>query len=84
MLTRVLTLIIQEVFIFAIYFYQVCISTLFISSCRFSPTCSQYTVDAIRQHGPFRGVYLGMIRILKCQPFSAGGFDPVNNKIARR
>lgn len=81
MLTRVLTQILKEVFIFAIYCYQVCSASLFISSCRFSPTCSQYTMDAIRQQGPFRGVYLGMIRILRCQPFSAGGHDPVKKGV---
>lgn len=45
--------------------------------CRFEPTCSQYTIDAIEKHGIFKGIGLGSWRILRCNPFSKGGFDPV-------
>ena len=46
-------------------------------SCRFHPTCSAYAIEAIELHGPLRGVYLAVRRILKCHPFHPGGFDPV-------
>ncbi len=80
MLDRLLTPILKEVLFFFIYFYQVCISPLFPSACRFSPSCSQYTMDAIGQQGPFLGIYLGLKRILRCHPLSPGGYDPVDGK----
>lgn len=47
------------------------------SSCRFHPTCSQYTVDALRTHGAWRGGWLGLRRIGRCHPWNEGGLDPV-------
>lgn len=46
-------------------------------SCRFSPTCSQYMIEALERHGPFKGLALGCWRILRCNPFCKGGYDPV-------
>ena len=49
----------------------------FIKVCRFSPSCSQYTIDAIEKYGTFKGLFCGFNRILRCNPFSKGGLDPV-------
>ncbi|KPK34422.1 MAG: hypothetical protein AMK70_07500 [Nitrospira bacterium SG8_35_1] len=57
--------------------YQLLISPLFPPACRFTPTCSQYAIDAIRYHGPCRGFFMALWRILRCHPFSAGGYDPI-------
>lgn len=57
--------------------YKRYISPLFPPSCRFSPTCSQYTIEAIRKYGVLKGGFLGAWRLLRCNPFSKGGFDPV-------
>jgi putative membrane protein insertion efficiency factor len=45
--------------------------------CKYYPSCSAYTLEAIRVHGPFKGLAMGAWRILRCNPFSNGGFDPV-------
>ena len=60
-----------------ISFYQKFISPLLGQNCRFSPTCSQYMVDAITQHGHLKGTFLGSKRICKCHPWNEGGYDPV-------
>ncbi|KAB2890420.1 MAG: membrane protein insertion efficiency factor YidD [Desulfobulbaceae bacterium] len=57
--------------------YQYLISPLFPPCCRFTPTCSAYTIQAIEKYGVFRGLFLSFRRILRCHPFSAGGYDPV-------
>jgi len=57
--------------------YQLCISPMIPPSCRFIPTCSQYAIDAIGLHGPLRGSYLAARRVLRCHPFTRGGYDPV-------
>jgi len=57
--------------------YQVTISQAVPHSCRFVPTCSQYTFEAIEKHGLVRGVWLGGKRVARCHPFNPGGFDPV-------
>jgi len=63
-----------------IRFYQLFISPLFPPRCRFHPTCSQYALEAIKRHGFFKGCYLALRRVLRCHPFSQGGFDPVPEK----
>lgn len=61
----------------AIRVYQKYISPLFGAKCRFIPTCSAYTYEAIRVHGFFKGTFLGIKRILKCNPFYKPMYDPV-------
>lgn len=58
-------------------FYKKLISPLFGPVCRFTPSCSEYMYDAVSRYGLIRGIYLGSKRILRCHPFSKGGFDPV-------
>lgn len=60
-----------------IYFYRVCTSPLTPPSCRFTPTCSRYALEAIKKHGPIRGLWLAIRRILRCHPWGGSGYDPV-------
>jgi uncharacterized protein len=57
--------------------YQRTLSRLLPPSCRFEPSCSQYMIEAVGRHGVCRGVGLGMWRVLRCNPWNAGGYDPV-------
>ncbi len=57
--------------------YRAAVSPFFPSTCRFTPTCSRYTLEAIEVHGAIKGTWLGMKRIAKCHPFHRGGYDPV-------
>lgn len=69
--------IISSILLLPIYFYRAVISPLFPPSCRFTPTCSQYAIDAIKKKGPFKGLYLAIRRILRCHPWGGSGYDPV-------
>ncbi|MBP5715420.1 MAG: membrane protein insertion efficiency factor YidD [Prevotella sp.] len=60
-----------------IVFYQTCISRFTPPSCRFTPTCSEYAKQALRKHGPIKGLYLAIWRILRCNPWGGSGYDPV-------
>ena len=57
--------------------YQLAISPLLGSTCRFRPTCSHYMIEALRTHGPARGLWLGLRRIARCHPWGGHGYDPV-------
>ena len=57
--------------------YQWVISPLFPNACRYTPTCSQYMIEAIQKHGPFKGLWLGTKRIGRCHPWGGKGHDPV-------
>ncbi len=63
--------------IFLIKLYRNFISPLFPPSCRFTPTCSAYAIQAIEKYGALRGSMLAIRRILRCHPFNPGGYDPV-------
>ncbi len=68
-LTWALTLLVR--------FYQKFLSPGLPPSCRFAPSCSQYTLEALRQYGALRGVWLGARRLARCHPWHPGGYDPV-------
>lgn len=63
-----------------IHFYQTAVSPHTKPKCKYYPTCSQYTYEAIEIHGAFKGVLMGIWRILRCNPWSKGGYDPVPEK----
>ena len=69
--------IIAEALILPIKFYRRCISPMTPPSCRFTPTCSQYAIEALRKHGPLKGLYLAVRRILRCHAWGGSGYDPV-------
>ena len=74
---RPLSEFLAKMLILPIRFYQKFISPLTPPSCRFTPTCSQYAIEALRKHGPFKGTYLAVRRILRCHPWGGSGYDPV-------
>jgi len=61
----------------ALRFYKRFLSPMLPSACRFHPTCSEYMMEAVEKYGVLRGVSRGLLRLLRCHPFHAGGFDPV-------
>lgn len=63
--------------LWALKAYKVLLSPLFTGACRFHPSCSTYTADAIRLHGVVRGTWMGLARLSRCRPFGGSGFDPV-------
>lgn len=60
-----------------ILLYRAAISPLFPPCCRFTPTCSEYALQALRRHGPFKGSWLAIKRICRCHPWGDSGYDPV-------
>ena len=71
----------KVVFLGLIYIYKYAISPLLRHHCRFYPTCSSYAVQAIKEFGPFKGLVLSIKRVLRCNPKSKCGFDPVPSNI---
>jgi putative membrane protein insertion efficiency factor len=64
-------------FIFLIRIYQYVISPAIGPKCRYTPTCSQYGIEALKKHGPIKGLWLTIKRIGRCQPWGGSGYDPV-------
>ncbi len=69
--------LVRRVAVLPIRFYQLCISPMLPSACRFTPTCSQYAIEAVMRHGLLRGGWLAIRRILRCHPWGGSGYDPV-------
>ena len=61
--------------------YKFLVSPLLGKSCRYLPTCSEYSIDALKNYGLFKGLYLSVKRILSCHPWSKGGFDPLKKEM---
>jgi putative membrane protein insertion efficiency factor len=68
---------IRDLALLAIRFYQQAVSPHLPVSCRYVPSCSAYTYEAVQKYGAFRGLVLGLKRLLRCHPFHPGGYDPV-------
>ena len=72
-----LSKIAEFIFLLPVYFYRACISPLLPPACRYTPTCSQYMIEAVKKYGIFKGGWLGVKRILRCHPWGGSGYDPV-------
>ena len=68
----------KSLFILPIKFYQIAISPILPNTCRHLPTCSEYTIEAIKTYGVFKGIIKGAYRILRCNPLGTSGYDPIN------
>jgi putative membrane protein insertion efficiency factor len=67
----------QDLLLLLIRFYQKAISPMLGANCKYRPTCSAYTYEAIQKYGPIKGTWMGMKRIARCRPGVPGGYDPV-------
>ena len=68
---------VRRVFIGLIQIYRRFLSPMLPPTCRYEPSCSLYTVQAIEKYGASKGLFMGIRRVLRCHPFARGGFDPV-------
>ena len=78
---NLLSSFIKTFFLFLIKIYQIFLSPFFGKQCRFEPTCSKYSEEAIKKHGSYRGLILTIKRLLKCHPWGQSGYDPVPDNI---
>lgn len=69
--------LLSKILIIPIYFYKYSISPMLPPSCRFTPTCSEYAIEAIKKYGPFNGLWLAVKRLSRCHPWGGKGYDPV-------
>ena len=67
----------REVVLAMIRVYQVSLAHVMFSQCRYTPSCSRYTYEAVERYGALRGSWMGLKRIMRCHPFHPGGYDPV-------
>ncbi|MCK5676022.1 MAG: membrane protein insertion efficiency factor YidD [Verrucomicrobia bacterium] len=79
-----ITAVPAKVAIMLVRLYQKMVSPWLGPRCRFHPSCSNYCIEALQQHGMVRGLWLGVKRIFKCHPFHPGGYDPVPEKRDRK
>ena len=70
----------KKILIYPVRFYQLAISPHFSGTCRYTPTCSQYMIEAVEEWGAVKGLWLGLKRIARCHPWSPSGHDPVPKK----
>lgn len=68
--------ILSKLLIFLVLLYRATLGQLMGGHCRFHPSCSQYMIDAIQKHGPIKGAWRGIKRIVRCNPFGGSGYDP--------
>lgn len=69
--------LLQTILLIPIYIYRGIISPIKPPSCRYTPTCSEYAIQAIKKHGPVKGMHLAIRRLLSCHPWGGSGYDPV-------
>ncbi|MBT3242697.1 MAG: membrane protein insertion efficiency factor YidD [Bacteroidetes bacterium] len=74
---KFLSKLLEGFFVVLVKFYQKAISPVLPASCRYTPTCSTYCVEALRKHGPFKGLLLCLKRVGSCNPWGGSGYDPV-------
>ncbi|MDP9319640.1 MAG: membrane protein insertion efficiency factor YidD [Chloroflexota bacterium] len=67
----------------ALRFYKAQISPALPPACRYTPTCSEYAIEAVEQYGALRGTVMAVRRVISCNPFARGGYDPVPQRVAR-
>ena len=75
---------IRYILVFLIKLYQLLISPILGQNCRYLPTCSEYSVQSIREHGVIKGITLSLKRISKCHPWGSHGYDPVPKKVEEK
>jgi putative membrane protein insertion efficiency factor len=68
---------VRKLFIGLIQIYRRFLSPMLPPTCRYEPSCSLYTVQALEKYGVLKGLFMGILRVLRCHPFARGGFDPV-------
>ncbi|HEV2950361.1 MAG TPA: membrane protein insertion efficiency factor YidD [Gemmataceae bacterium] len=67
---------VAQILVFGVRMYQVCLRPVLPSVCRFYPSCSEYFIQAVELHGPWRGAWRGVRRLCRCHPWHPGGYDP--------
>lgn len=76
-LPKQISSLISRLLALPIHVYRLSISPMLPPTCRFTPTCSEYAIEALRKHGPLKGSWLTIKRLLRCHPWGGSGYDPV-------